>query len=220
MSTSEEFRALPPSVEVQREMARAQIIQFRSLNNDYRQLAEIAHRHPSSKRIDDLRLVSKTVIDSSDPLAETMFFKDIDSALVQVSVTALVEEINQNRRLASIIDEDEDPDEDYDDEFQQNLVERLLSDESEIEDEEPSGIIVIGDPFDMAPNKLARFMGGLHSMSVHEIFTSLEESESVAIQLEREYERQQHMRTAVIGLVAFAGALGGSLLGGKINGRK
>jgi hypothetical protein len=220
MSTSEEFTALPPSVEVQREMARAQIADFKSINDDYRKLAEITFRHASGKRMNNLRLVSRAATDSSDPLAEALFFKDLDPALVQESVAAVLEDINQNRRLASTIDEDFDPEEDYDDEFQQKLVDQLLSEEPEPEDEESRGLIVISDPFDMAPSMLAKFMGGLHSMSVDEIFRSLEESEGVAIQLDREYERQQHMHTAFIGLVAFAGAFGGSLLAGKINGRK
>lgn len=218
MSTSEEVRNLPPSPEVQREMAAAQIDFFRTMNTDFRQLVEVIHAHPSAKRMERLREICTTVEDSADPLTETMFFRDIDPALVGDAVEALIDEINQNHQLAAELG-DEEPESEYDEGFRQRMTESILADEPETEDDEPKAVIIIGDPFDMPASSLTAFMGGVHGMSIREIFVSLEESGSVNIALEREYERKERLRTAVIGVVAFVGAFGGSVAAHRYNKR-
>ncbi len=219
MSTSEEVRDLPPSPEVQREMAAAQIEFFRVQNTDFRQLVELIHAHPSSKRMERLREICATMEDSADPLTETMFFRDIAPALVGDAVEALLDEINQNHQLAAEL-EDEELEREYDEEFRQRMTERILADEPEMEDDEPKAVIIMSDPFDMPASSLTAFMGGVHGLSIREIVINLEESERVNVALEREYERKERIRTAIIGVVAFVGAFGGSVAAHRYNKRQ
>jgi len=199
-------------------MALFQIRSFQSINDEYRQLTELISRHPSSKRLERLSYISGSLQDSADPLVETAFFRDIDQSLVAKTSQVLLDEINKNRGLAAMIEGDDDYEDEFDDEFRQQLVERMLSGDAET-DEEQSVMVIASDPLELAPRTLARFMGGVHGMSIQDLFVSLENSESVSRGLDQEYARHEHLRTASIGLVAFAGALAGSLLAGKIKKR-
>jgi len=221
MSSFPELEETPPSTEVQREMAFTQIRLFQAVNTDYRELVELIYRHPSSDRITRLREICGEVKDSSEPIVEAGFFRYIDPGLVGESVNVLIEEILQNRKLASALGgEDYDGDE-FDEEFRQRLVERVLTDDQEPDEEDTPMVLFITDPLEELPTEdLIRFMGSLHERTMKDVLESLEESEDVEMKLEKEYLRKERVRTAVIGLVAFAGALGGSLLADKINKQK
>lgn len=219
MSTSQQSMEMPPSPEVQREMALAQIQHFRSMNTDFRRLVEMIYKHPSGKRMERLREICNIVEDGSDPLVESMFFRDIDPELVGLAVEALIDEINQNNQLALELESDE-PEGEYDEEFRQQMTERILTDDPEAEDDEPKIVIVTSDIFDMPTSSLVKFMGGIHNMSVRGLFGSLDESDKVDRALEQEYVRKERLRTAIIGVVAFAGAFGGSIAANKFNKRQ
>lgn len=216
MSTLPELGGLPPSPEVQREMALAQIRFFQSVNQDYRQLVTLIHRFPTSKRMTRLQEICGTIKDSSDPMVETSFFKDIDPNLVETSVNALVDEIVKNRELAASLANDTDEADKFDAEFRDGLIERVLTDDTTAEDDEAEPLYATNPLEELSTGSLIKFMGGIHECTVTDIYESLEESESVSIGLEQEYQRQERIRTTVIGLVAFAGALGGSLVADRI----
>jgi len=221
MSSFPELERTLPSLEVQREMALDQIRSFQSMNMDYRQLATLIHQHPSSGRITTLREICSGVKDSSEPIIEAGFFRDVDPSLVSNSVNALIDEILQNRELDSALGGNSYDSDEFSGEFRQTLIERVLANDQELDDEDSSTPLFVTNPLEELPTKsLVSFIGAIHEGSIRDILESLEESESVEAGLEKEYIKKERIRTVVIGFVAFAGALGGSLIAGKINKQK
>jgi hypothetical protein len=216
MSIPSELDEFPPSPEVEREMALEQIRFFQSTNKDYRALVGLIHHHPSNERLTRLQEICRSVSNSSEPLIETDFFREVDPRLVRTSVDALINEIVHNRELASLLEGEGYDNDELDEEYGNRLVERVLANELEEDDDELVPIIIENPMGQLSTKALVSFMGGLHEYSVIDVFENLEDSEAVAIGLEKEVRRQERMRTVVIGLVAFAGALGGSLAGDRI----
>ena len=220
MTSIPEVGKLPPSPEVAREMALTMINVFQTANTDYRHLATLIQRHPGNKRLATLDEASKAVADSSTSLIETNFFRDISPELVERAVSALVDEIEHNRELATTFDAGEYEAE-FDDDFKQKLVERVLSTDLDEDDENGLMPLIVFDALEeLSTEKLIVYMGDMHGSSVRDVFESLEESDVVQKKLEEEYLRRERVRTAVIGLVAFTGALGGTLIGQKLNKQK
>jgi hypothetical protein len=222
MSTFSELGNFPPSPEVQREMALTQIRFFQASNANYRRGVAMVQSCPSSKRIAKLHEVCEAVKNGAEPMVETYFFRDIKPSLVEKSVNALLDEVVQNRELACSLDGESYEEHAIDDEFRRGVVERILeNDPDKDEDNDEFAPIVVFNPLEeLSVRGLIRFAGSLHRYSVGAVFESLENSEAVAAELEKEYLRQERTRTAVIGLVAFAGALGGSLAASRINKRR
>jgi hypothetical protein len=201
-------------------MALAQIEFFRKVNVDFRQLAALVHKHPSSKHMTRLRQISANVQEESAPFVESNLFKDINPDLVPMAAAVLVGEISQNREMTAAFGGRTYKEEEFDEEFLKSLVKRVQEEELDADSEDPEAIIIFNPIEQLSASSLIDFMGGTHEFSVINMMEALEESESVNAGLDREYERHERLRIATIGVVAFAGALSGSIVASKFKKRQ